>query len=124
MEHLLLRAAAAVKNASTGVRARSAQLYTLSARVFLSFGPASGRKTLASIFFGQTLDAMYLDTHIEQHKPKKSVEFERRSAREVLDVANAVPRVDRVRDLSSGIALVSEAAVQAPVFEQEHVTGL
>ena len=67
---------------------------------------------------------MYLDTHIEQHKPKKSVEFERRSTREVLDVAHALSRIDRVRDLSSGIALVREAAVQAPVVEEEYVARL
>ena len=84
---------------------------------------ASGCKTLAIIFFMRKLDTMYLDTHIETQK-QKSVEFERRSTRKVLDVADAVPSVDRVRHLSSGIALVREAAVQAPIVEQEHVAGL
>jgi len=57
-------------------------------------------------------------------KNTNSVEFERRSTREVLDVADAVRSVDRVRDLSSGIALVREAAVQASVVEQEDVARL
>ena len=62
-----------------------------------------------------------MDNNTEKNQ---SVEFERRSTWEVLDVADAVPRVDSVRDLPSRIALVREAAVQATVVEQEDVTGL
>ena len=57
-------------------------------------------------------------------KNTNSVEFERRSTREVLDISHALPRIDRVRHLASRVALVREAAVQAPVVEQEDVTGL
>ena len=71
---------------------------------------ASGCKTLAINFFMRKLDTMYLDTHIETQK-QKSVEFERRSTRKVLDVAHALSRIDRVRHLTSHVALVREAAV-------------